>query len=507
MWNTIVTLYIDDSSIRLLTMKGQRIKKWGYLKLEPGLVVDTVVVQESEVAFRIRQLLKSQKVRAKKVILGHSGLHSLTRPATLPKLPKSMLHEAVVREARRVLPVPLDQLYLSWHSIPGRKEKIQIFMAAIPRKTADSLVRTLRKAGLEPSRMAIKPLALTRTLTASDAILIDVQPSEFDIVVLADRITQPIRTVAFSDQELSWEQKMDTIADDLNRTIKFFNANNSDKLLDPAVPIYVCGELTGKAEIHNALSETSGHPVLDLSPIIKSPRQIDLSYYTVNIAMAMNAINPVREPAFPVANLNVLPEPYQPKPISLTKVTGIPGGIAIAGFVIPLIMMIQNTSTNITSMQNQLIIANQVINQKTAQSLALKKNISELGNQVSAAQKVYDSFRKSVDTIKNGQEIIKGDLSIALNSLLPDVTISSITESGNILSIKGQAPNEDEVYEYAQAILQYARTIDLSERFSESNVTSLVVISPPGNSRQIENQSQNKKRGIIQFVLTFKRGA
>ena len=88
MWNNVVTLYIDDTSIRLLVTQGQKVKKWADLKLEPGLVKDTMVVQEAEVAARIKKLLKSQKVNTRRVILGYSGLHSLTRPATLPQLPR-----------------------------------------------------------------------------------------------------------------------------------------------------------------------------------------------------------------------------------------------------------------------------------------------------------------------------------------------------------------------------------------------------------------------------------
>jgi Tfp pilus assembly PilM family ATPase len=148
MWNDLVTLYIDDTSIRLLISQGQTIKKWASVKLEPGLIKGSIVLQEAEVIARIKQLLQSQEVTTKKVILGFSGLHSLTRPATLPQLPKAMLPEAVVREARRVLPVPLDQLYLFWRIIPGSKGKIQIYMAATPRKTVDSLVKVLNGAGL-----------------------------------------------------------------------------------------------------------------------------------------------------------------------------------------------------------------------------------------------------------------------------------------------------------------------------------------------------------------------
>ncbi len=79
--------------------------------------------------------------------------------------------------------------------------------------------------------MVIKPLALTKALTVNTAILIDVQPAEFDIVIVSDGIPQPIRTVTLPNEELSWEQKLDMITSDLDRTIKFFDTNNPEKPL------------------------------------------------------------------------------------------------------------------------------------------------------------------------------------------------------------------------------------------------------------------------------------
>jgi len=115
----VVTLYIDDTSIRLLITDGKSIKERAHSPLEPGLVEGGVVTKEEEVAARIIQLLKDRQVHTKKVNVGLSGLHSLTLVIQLPELPESMLAEAVMREASKVLPVPLEQLYLTWKAIPA----------------------------------------------------------------------------------------------------------------------------------------------------------------------------------------------------------------------------------------------------------------------------------------------------------------------------------------------------------------------------------------------------
>ena len=166
--NETVTIYIDDKSIRLMVFQGQKVSKWAELQLEPGLVKGAVIVQNIEIAARIKQLLIDQDVKTKKVILGYSGLHSLTRPLALPQLPQAMLAEAVAREARRVLPMPLDQLYLSWRSLPCPKGKVEAFIVASPRKVSDSLVQALHASGLEPFRMA-KPDQCLSNLSPQNA--------------------------------------------------------------------------------------------------------------------------------------------------------------------------------------------------------------------------------------------------------------------------------------------------------------------------------------------------
>ena len=179
----IVTLYIDDSCVRLLVTRGKQIKKWADLPLEPGLVKNRVVIKEAEVSNKVKQLFKVLKVRSKKVVVGVSGLNCLTRPISFPHIPGELLEEAVMREAKRTLPVPPEQLYLSWQTIPAPPGKTQVFLVAIPQKMADAMLKTLRGAGLKPYLMELKPLALARATKEATSIIVDVQPAEFDIVI------------------------------------------------------------------------------------------------------------------------------------------------------------------------------------------------------------------------------------------------------------------------------------------------------------------------------------
>ena len=69
-----ITLNISNSSIRILSLKGRRIIKWGSLALTAGLVQDGLISQPEAVGEAIDALFKSTKLPKEKVITGLSGL-------------------------------------------------------------------------------------------------------------------------------------------------------------------------------------------------------------------------------------------------------------------------------------------------------------------------------------------------------------------------------------------------------------------------------------------------
>ena len=153
------TIYIDDSAIWVLVTKGKQPRKWSSTPLEPGMVKGGVVHDEDAVAAKLRELWKDKRIEKRRVIAGVSGINCLYRLITLPELPKDMLPEAVRREAARILAVPLEQLYLSWQTLPSPRGEALIYLAASPRNSVDTLISTLRKARLKPRLMDLKPLA------------------------------------------------------------------------------------------------------------------------------------------------------------------------------------------------------------------------------------------------------------------------------------------------------------------------------------------------------------
>jgi len=467
----VVTLYIDDTNIRLLVASSKRVEKWAQLALEPGLVSDGVIVDEAEVAAKIEELLKAQKVHTKKVIAGLSGLHCLTRPLTLPQLPKALLPEAVRQEAERIMPLPPEQLYLSWQVIPAPGEEMQVFLAASPRNATDALISTLRRVGLDPYLIDLKPLALVRVANKPTAIIVDVEPSELDIVIMVDGIPQPVRGVSLPSKALTLPEKLQTVIEELERTIKFYNSSYPEKPLDSSIPILVSGELAQETKACQSLASKLKYPVSPLLSPLECPEDLAPSQYMVNIGLALKEISLPKktEANFSVVNLNALPEVYKPKPISLTKILIVPGIIVAIGLLFQLVTLVQDAAADTKLLRDELGAINQRIEQRLTQIQEQKQNIAELETKVGEVEASRDTFNAVVNYIDNERYKVNGDLEVTMSAkpgTIRDEDLSSISHASQKLTISGMAPSETEV-------LAYAKNLRASGWFSQVVISAM----------------------------------
>jgi type IV pilus assembly protein PilM len=346
----VVTLFIDDNNIRLLISKGKRVQKWSRLLLEPGLVRDGVIIEEDQVAEKLKELFQLENITPTNVIAGISGLNSLYRLITLPELPEAVKAEAIKHEAGRVIPVSLSQVYYSYQLLPSPKGESRFFLAAFPQNATDALIRTLRRVGIEPYLMDLAPLALCRTVNEPRAIIINAGVNNLDIVIMADRVPEVIRSLSPPSEATSLSEALPAIIEELERTIAFYNSGHLDKQLDSTVPILVSGDLAESPESWQSLAGKSNYSVSILPPLMEFPEGFNPHQFMVNIGLALKELQLEKGGAnFPIVNFNALPSAYLPKAPQVGRVL-IP--ITIGGFssrVIPLKPLIYRSNWRLPS--------------------------------------------------------------------------------------------------------------------------------------------------------------
>ncbi|MFC1873898.1 PilN domain-containing protein [Chloroflexota bacterium] len=494
----IVTLYIDDSSLRLLVTRGERIKEWAYSPLDRELVQNNVVVDESGLASKIKQLFKAQNIRDRKVVVGLSGLHCLIRPITLPQLPKDMLDEAVRHEAKRVLPVSLEQLYLMWQLIPSPEGQSRAFLIALPHLTIDTMVKTMNQAGLQASFIGVKPLLLAGIVKEATAIIIDVQPTTFDVVAMVNGVPQP-RTVQFPDETLPLAKKMGLISNELDRAVNFYNTNNLEDPLDPGVPIFISGELANEPQLYQFLSDKTGRPVLPLQPPFEYPKGLDVNSYLANISLSLHQLQKGRpKDGSSLVTLNSLPSNYQIKQVSMTNVLAMPVAVILAGLLVFLGILNRNAAADIDSMRLQVNTVEQYLQQALSRRDALSEDIAEINQRIEAVQASFHNFEAARNSLKEQNLRINGDLSTTMISLPGTITLNDISHAGTTLEISGTAQGKTDV-------LSYLMELESSNLFGEI-VISRMTKTDDGRmefalSVNLENQGDTASNN--QMVLRY----
>jgi len=477
-----VTLYIEDTDIKLLVTKGKQVDKWASLLLEPSLVRDGVIVDEDEVAKSIKNLMKLGEVGAKKVDICLSGLNSIFRIITLPEINQSMLPEAVMNEARRVLPMPLEQVYINYQQLPSVKGEIRLFLAAYPRNSTDVLIKTITKAGLKTDMMDIAPLALARCVNEPRSIIINSWLTYIDIIIMADKLPQVIRSLSLPTESVAIEEKLPFIAEELARTVAFYNSSNPTNRLDAGVPVFVCGDLVDAPDSWKALVGQYEYSVSPMAPPIQYPDTFSPCKFMVNIGASLKGQLPTggEDNNFSIIDINALPEVYQPISFSITRVIA-PVAIVIGlGALFYGGMFVKDINTEATALRTQIDNAEIQKLVAEAQIENINKDIDEVEEAITQYPEQVAQIESQIDAVIAHDEkftvmlnrldgmLEKANTNLAeVISLLPaNVGIENVQYNAEEISLSGTAISEDDIFSYARALRE-------SEQFTEVNIITI----------------------------------
>ena len=450
----MVTLDIEDNSIKLMVVRGKQVEAAASLPLEPGLIHDGVIINPAAVGQRIRELMTAHGIAEKKVVVGISGIHSIYRTASIPKLPKNLIDEAARREAERVMPVPLNELYTSWQAISVSDIETAICLVGIPRSTVDAMLATLQQAGLQPEAMDVRPLALTRVADERDAIIINAQQTGFDIVIMIDGIPELLRSLPFPSDATSPDEKVAEVKEELERTVSFYNSSHKGSEITTNVAAFVSGELGG------ILAQTLEHRVKPLPQLLSYTDNLNTSEYAANIGLALRQARTDLSPA--KVSLDVTPEAYLPKPFPIIQLAS--WAFILVSIAVLFMFGISTLQEYSRTMSLQIQVRN--IETQVALRQGTETAIAQLQTKTDQAKKDVNTFKQPLDAAKEQRAKINGALSKVTSSLPGIVALNSISCSNQATTVTGTAPDDT-------IIVDYVRTLRNSAQFSSVLISNM----------------------------------
>lgn len=285
----VTTLHIEANSLKGLTLTGKTIEWWDGLALEPGIIRDGLVLEPEALGQAIDTLFSRAQIQVPRdrVIVSLNGLHSTFRILSVPPMKSAQMADAVRRAARKEMPLPLEELYLSWQPLRIVDNKQEVFVLGVPREAVDVLAKALKHAGIQPYIMDLKALALARVANRSEALILDLEPENFGITLIANGIPAIMRTFIPKRGDTILEDNVRRLAGEILRTVEFYNRDHPTNPLSPDTPVFLTGETTVNPGTDKIVQAEIQFPITPLRLPLIYEASFPVSPYVVNIGLAL----------------------------------------------------------------------------------------------------------------------------------------------------------------------------------------------------------------------------
>ena len=444
----IVTLEIDTSAIRLMEASDGRVVKWASISLDPAIFEDGMISDHQAVSTAIKQLMDSSGIKARDVIASVNGLYSVSRIVAVSSPPGGGVtsREAVLDAARDIMPVSVDELYLSWQTITANEGVQQVLVVGVPRDMIDAEMQVLRAAGINTRTLDLKTMALARAVNMEQALILNIEPSNFDIVIVVNGIPEVMRTLAWQQDGLTVEERVEHLATNLELTVSFFNSHHPDTSLDPSIPFLITGQMSGDLDLMEGLRSRVGYPVELLTPSMDYPSHLPVSQYAVNIGLALKGRTSSKkqeEDGFVPPDVNLLPETYKPWRPSAKQIYFACGVVAAIALLFPLYQLTSGAMDKTSNLKATYNILN----------TGLQRKQLEIAN-----REPLQKFINDYNTIVNMGGGFTEDLMV-INSEADQlgVQVESIAHKGDKITMTCQAGDYTIFRDYVAALRESGR--------------------------------------------------
>ena len=474
MANRVVTLEIDTTAIRFMETTGGRVVKWASLSLDPNMIRDGVISDPQALSAAVRQLMDSSGIKAKDVIASVSGLYSVSRVVAVsnPLGGGVTTREAVLEAAGDIMPLSVDEMYLSWQPITAGEGTQQVLVVGVPRDVIDAEMQALKMAGINSRTLDLKAIALSRAVNKEQALILNIEPSSFDIIIVVNGIPEVMHTIAWQQDGLTEEDRVEHLAMTLELTVGFYNSHHPDNPLDPATPFLITGQVSGDLDLMEKLPARVGYPTESLAPPLECPKHMPVSQYAVNIGLALKGRTPSRsleQDSYVPPDINLVPETYKPWKPSARQVYFAFAVIAAIALLFPLYQMTSGAmgktadlQAEYTSLNNRLQLIQLEINSREP----LKKAIGEYNTIVNMG----GGFTEDLRVIKSEADRL-------------GVQVESVVHEGKGITVNCQTEPESYI-----VFREYVTSLEESGRFSNVNPPSETYSYKTGGTIELETK-------------------
>lgn len=335
----VLGLDIGSSSVKVCqvkeTKRGLQLQSYGMIALPPEAIVDGSVMNSTAVVDAIKELIASQRIRAKDVALSVSGYSVILKKINLPVMTREELEKTIKWEAEQYIPFDINDVYLDTAILNEHNEQAQmdVLLVAAKKEMIHEYTSVVQEAGLRAAVVDVDSFAVQNAfevnydLPVGETIaLVNVGASVVNINVVQSRVSAFTRDIsqggnhyteeiqkqlnvshdeaealklggtgdadAVVPQEVErvLEEVSDTIANDVQRSLDFFGATSADANIGR---IYLSGGCAKLPALSRAIEGKTGVSVEAIDPfrqVAISGRDLDSAFLKSQAPLATVAL-------------------------------------------------------------------------------------------------------------------------------------------------------------------------------------------------------------------------
>jgi len=390
--------------------------------------------------------MASSGIKGRNVTAAVSGLYSLSRIVVVPNPPGGATTQMILEVAREVMPLSEDEVYLSWQTIAVIEGGQQVLVVAVPRDVLDSEVLALRAAGINPRILDLKAMALVRAVNREQALILNIEPTSIDTIVVVNGVAEVMRTVAWEQDDLTMEDKADHLAMALEMAAGFYNSHHPGLPIDPAAPFFITGQMSGDLALLEELQTRVEYPIEPFTPPLQYPAHLPVSQYAVNIGLTLKGTAAARslgQSDYSLPDINLLPQVYRPWRPSARQVGLFLAGVAVTALLLPLYQLTTEAMAETAILETRYNIVNTELVQRQTE-IQSRQPLQQAIGRYSTIVNMGGGFVDDLEVITS----LAGELGIE---------VASITHGGSGITFACQADSYLAFRDYITALEESGR--------------------------------------------------
>lgn len=168
-----------------------RLLNFGFLPTPSGVLLSEAELDQKKLSDSIRQLTREAHVRSRYAVVAFPESQIFSRVIEFPQMSETQLNKAIKYEAEQYIPMPIDEVNLSWQLLKEKdgavSEKMRVFLVAAPKTLISRYIKILREAEVEPLVFETEILALKRSVLdigqSPTTLLVSIGASTTDLCI------------------------------------------------------------------------------------------------------------------------------------------------------------------------------------------------------------------------------------------------------------------------------------------------------------------------------------